>query len=83
MKIKNAKIEGNKIFITSSKIEIPVLLAKDIANYSFKVIVSKPKKLPKYLPELKFDILHLTDKNEVIGGERFIIPIKKYKPIKK
>ena len=45
--------------------------------------MKKPRRLPKYLKELKFDVIQMTDENTVIGGERFILPINKYRPIKK
>lgn len=88
-KKSNAKIRGAKIdkrgvvTVNADYFEIPVLLEKGIDNYSFNIEITKLKRLPKYLPELKFDVYQETEEKKIIGGQRFVLPVNKYKPIKK
>jgi Common central domain of tyrosinase len=63
-----------------NNVEIPLML-KEKENYTFQMMVQKPRKMPKYLPELKFDVIQM-DGKRVIGGQRFVIPVNKYKTIK-
>jgi hypothetical protein len=80
--IKGGKIDKNGILrIKSNRVEIPVLLKKDVDVYSLEVNATKPKKLPKHLKELKFDIIQTVNENKIVGGERFIYLIKKYLPL--
>ena len=79
--LKGIRIDDKGIMtILENNVEIPVIL-KEKENYTFQIMVQKPKQLPKYLPELKFDVIQMND-NRVIGGQRFVIPVNKYKTIK-
>lgn len=81
-KIKGATISRDGIvYIQNNNAIIPFAL-KDSMNYTFKVSVSKPIKLPKYLPELKFDLVQMDGEKKILGGQRFILPVNKYKTIK-
>jgi hypothetical protein len=73
-----------RILPQAQTIEIPLLLKKNTTNGTIQVNIVRTKPFPKYLPELKFDIIH-TDINgkRTIGGQRFILPITKYKPVRK
>ncbi len=79
--IKGVKISRDSvIYIQNNNVVIPFIL-QDKENYTFQIVVSKPRKLPKYLPELKFDLIQMEGR-KILGGQRFIVPVNKYKTIK-
>lgn len=81
-KIYGAEMDKRGVLnISKDNVEIPVFLKKGVENYTFQVNVVKPRKLPKYLPELKFDIIQMNEK-KVIGGQRFVIPVNKFRTIR-
>lgn len=83
MKIRNATIDKNGLInILGKKVVIPVDLQSKEEEYVLTVYVSKPEKLPKYLPELKFDLVQMDGERKIVGGQRFVIPVNKYKTIK-
>ncbi len=79
--VKGGKFDNEGMLtITGNNIEIPVMLERRV-NYTFQMQVLKPRKLPTYLTELKFDMFQVNGK-KVIGGQRFVIPVRPYKTIK-